>query len=136
MIRMVAKILDDIVKVRFPHSSFIGHIGGDDFIMVLNDVDKGESVLKDILTEFELNKIYLFSDVHRLDGKIYSKDRFGIERRFNLTSLSISAISGDLSVYNDLEHLSTELAALKKETKMVSESSYRIVQAKCKKVCT
>lgn len=136
MIRMVAKILHDTIKVKFPHSSFIGHIGGDDFIVVLNNVDQGESAINEVLNAFELNKIYLFSDHHRTKGKILSKDRFGIERSFNLTSLSVSVISGDLSVYRNSGNLTTALAALKKETKLVNRSSYKIVEAECKKICT
>lgn len=126
MIRMLARILDNQIKMKFPHSSFIGHIGGDDFIVILPNDSSGEDVLVEILKDFEENKMFLFNNSHRMSGVIRAKDRFEVERELPLTSLSISALSGDLSRLRTPEHLSEVITALKKKTKLAGKSAYCI----------
>jgi len=128
MIRFLAQLIQDVVKKIFPFSSFIGHVGGDDFIMIIDGETKEyHQVLQNILDEFERNKIFLFSDKHIMNNKIVSEDRFGVMREFPLTKLSIAGIAGDLSKYRTSEALSEALAALKKEIKQNSESSFKII---------
>jgi GGDEF domain-containing protein len=128
MIRFLAQLIQENVKRMFPYSSFIGHVGGDDFIMIINgETEEYHEVLQGILDDFEKNKIFLFSDQHILNNQIVSEDRFGVMRDFPLTQLSIAGISGNLSKYRSSEALSEALAGLKKEVKQKNESGYRIL---------
>ncbi|MCK8058390.1 MULTISPECIES: GGDEF domain-containing protein [unclassified Fusibacter] len=128
MIRFLAQLIQDNVKKIFPSSSFIGHVGGDDFIIIINGVsEEYHQVLQNILDDFEKNKVFLFSDKHIMNNKIVSEDRFGVMREFPLTKLAIAGIAGDLSKYRSSDYLSEALAGLKKEVKQTSDSSYKII---------
>ncbi|GAU76922.1 GGDEF domain-containing protein [Fusibacter sp. 3D3] len=128
MIRYLADMLKDLVKERFPYSNFLGHVGGDDFILVVNgEMDAYVNLCKMIISKFECDKALFFKEEHLVIGKIHSEDRFGVFRELPLTSLSVSGIYGDLSVYSTSEKLSEQLAKIKKNVKKKGESNYMIL---------
>lgn len=128
MIRYLADTLTDLVKSRFPYSSFVGHVGGDDFVLVVNgNMDTYVDLCKMIISRFEVDKVLFFKEEHLKLGKIHSEDRFGVYRELPLTSLSVSGIYGDLSVYSTSEKLSEQLAKIKKTVKKKGASNYMIL---------
>lgn len=131
MICSLAGLLQQTVKKQFPYASFIGHVGGDDFVVVLSgETQDYHDMAENILLEFESNKNSFFSEAHLGQNKIVSEDRFGIVREFPLTSLSIAGIYGDLSVYAHSEQMSESLAKIKKAVKKRGKSSYFLVNSK------
>ncbi len=128
MIRYLADMLKALVKERFPYSNFLGHVGGDDFVLVVNgEMDAYVNLCKMIISRFECDKALFFKEEHLKVGKINSEDRFGVFRELPLTSLSVSGIYGDLSVYSTSEILSEQLAKIKKNVKKKGESNYMIL---------
>ncbi len=128
MIRYLADTLTEVVKDRFPYSSFVGHVGGDDFIVVVNgEMDHYVNLCKGIIERFEQDKALFFKEEHLSLGRIHSEDRFGVFRELPLTSLSVSGIYGDLSVYTHSEKLSEQLAKIKKTVKKKGASNYMIL---------
>lgn len=125
MIRYLADMLTETVKTEYPYSSFIGHVGGDDFIVVLSGSHSSYyRICKTILDHFEKEKALFFSKEHLESGVIHSEDRFGVMRQLSLTSLSVSGIHGDLGLFETVEALTESLASLKKSVKKVGKSAY------------
>jgi len=118
MIKALADMIKTEVSAVFPHSAFVGHIGGDDFLVVCNgSTEMFHSLSERILLRFSLEREKFFSKEHNNHKKIVSEDRFGVTRTFHLTSLSISGVFGDLSNFETSEMLSEKLAKLKKIVK-------------------
>lgn len=127
MIRYLADMLTETIKVEYPYSSFIGHIGGDDFIVVLSGSHSSyHKICKSILDNFDAEKALFFSQEHLESGTIKSEDRFGVMRQLALTSLSISGIYGELGMFDSVEALTETLAGLKKSVKKVGHSAYAL----------
>lgn len=74
--------------------AFLGHIGGDDFVLVL-PVEKQTEVMEEIIRRFDqgIGEFYHQEDLDR--GYLQAVDREGQERQFPLISISMGAI--DLS---------------------------------------
>ena len=128
MIQYVSRLIQEVVKRKFPYSSFIGHIGGDDFIIVVN----GEHVdythlAESIMHQFESGKRPFFTEHHFEANAIEAEDRFGVKRQLALTSISVSGIYGMLTKFESPEHLSEALAAVKKRVKLSGKSDYELV---------
>ena len=128
MIQYVAKIIQDVVKRKYPYSSFIGHIGGDDFLVVVNgEQNEYLQIAKEMLAMFEDGKKAFFNKNHFENGVIEAEDRFGIKRHLALTSISISGIYGDLSAFESQDLLSESLANIKKHVKKSGKSDYALM---------
>jgi len=100
---------------------FIGHIAGDDFVFVTAAANV-DAVCKGICERFDqLIRLY-YSPSDRANGYIETKDRFGIQRKFPIMSVSIAAIS--LTRARSYASLA-ELAAVGKRTaKGIPGSAY------------
>lgn len=127
MIKYLADLLRERIKKRFPYTSFIGHIGGDDYIVLLEgETIAYHEIAQSIIACFENDKHQFFSEDHMRQNEIEAEDRFGVKRKLALTSLSISGICGDLSQYRTSETLSESLAVIKKRVKKIGKSAYEI----------
>lgn len=127
MIRYLADMLIETIKKDYPYSSFIGHVGGDDFIVVLSgDYSGYQRICKSIIENFEKEKDLFFNRDHLESGVINSEDRFGIMRSLSLTSLSIAGIFGNLGEIKSADALTETLANLKKEVKKAGQSAYKL----------
>ena len=127
IIKLTAQIIDESVKKFSPYSNFVGHIGGDDFIFIVDYNPKfSKEICDTIISEFDSKILSYFNKNDIEKGFIQGFDRNGNHKEFNLTSITISGISGPLSKFETSENLSARLAVLKKEAKKKLNSSYII----------
>ncbi len=119
MIQLCAEILSASCD---PERDFIGHIGGDDFILLLQSQDwkkRCEAALED----FDAKKMALFTPEH-LDANGFSiPDRRGEEIFFPLTSLSIGAVQVSPGAYCSHHEISGAATDAKKNAKRTPGSS-------------
>lgn len=93
MIKLAAEI---IAANCDPLRDFLGHVGGDDFL-VLFQSDDWRSRCEQIVVLFNLRARQLYDDADLANGGIHSEDRRGNPAFFPLTTMSIGAVpaSGD-----------------------------------------
>lgn len=109
---------------------FIGHIGGDDFIVIENrsDFDKSIRKIKKIQQKFEEFTLKYYSPEEAQQGFMLQKDRFGIERQTPLLSASAAVVYLDSHVkVNSPDIISEEISKIKKlskENKVAAISIY------------
>ncbi|HEY1928122.1 MAG TPA: EAL domain-containing protein [Caulobacteraceae bacterium] len=74
--------------------SFVGHLGGDDFVCTLSDQDSDglRRLLRNLLFEFSGTVAGLYDEPERVRGWIESEDRFGTVRRFPLLRCSVAVV--------------------------------------------
>ncbi|APC08629.1 bifunctional diguanylate cyclase/phosphodiesterase [Neomoorella thermoacetica] len=121
MIIMLANIIVHAVKKYGAEVDFVGHIGGDDFI-VISSPEYTEGICKAIVRLFDRLVGRLFSDEDRNQGKFYSQDREG--RRTWLPLVSVSLAIVDCRDAEDYRDLATRAAQLKKYAKSLPGSVY------------
>ncbi len=118
VIRQLTKILKDVI----PSDEFIGHIGGDDFIAVLQK-ESPEQICEQILTLFDRMSKRSYSEADQEKGYILTKNRHGVEESFPLMSMSIAAVRFNRHHCKSIYELSEKASNIKKKCKLNSGSS-------------
>ena len=87
-------VFSELLQKRYPKDSFIAHIGGDDFFVGLRNHKFNEvyELTNKVQIEFKTSMENLYSKKDKENGFIIAKDRFNIERNFNLLSVSSAII--------------------------------------------
>ncbi len=126
-IRLVAHIIRDIVSDLSP-GSFVGHIGGDDFLFLLpsGDVDP---VCSNIIKTFDRIIPARYEEDDRNRGQIVTTNRRGETEVYGLLTISIAVLIANGS-FNHLGEMSHMLADLKSYIKSLSGSNYVIERRK------
>lgn len=123
VLMMTSRILLNTVKAgNFPFS-FVGHVGGDDYVAIVPATD-AEDICQKIIAAFDGIVPHFYDDGDRRQGGIVSTDRQGIVRSFPLMGLSIAVVfnkSGSLHHYGEASHIAMNL---KKKAKEDPQSSY------------
>ncbi|HEY0190651.1 MAG TPA: response regulator [Kofleriaceae bacterium] len=92
VIRQTGDVIRHVVQRDGGPGDFIGHIAGDDFVFVTTG-EHADEVCRGICERFDhLIRLY-YDPSDRSHGYIETKDRFGVQRKFPIMSVSIAAIS-------------------------------------------
>ena len=129
VIRGMAQILIKASRDHAGPPDFIGHIGGDDFIM-LTDPSRMEEAARRIIADFDAAAPGFYNAADRERGKIVSVDRQGNIREFPLLSVSIGICHNSLRKLESPAQISQLAAELKKAAKEQPGSSYVIDRRK------
>jgi diguanylate cyclase (GGDEF)-like protein len=102
---------------------FIGHIGGDDFILI-TEPSRAEEMCRCIVEEFDdrIRKFYSEEDQQR--GFLLAKDRQGQLQQFPLVTVTISIVTGNGSLYRSPLEMAKMAAEVKNYGKTLSGSNY------------
>jgi diguanylate cyclase (GGDEF)-like protein len=124
VIRQTAKILIQ-VKESFPdeEACFIGHIGGDDFVVVL-DPAREETYAQTFLNEFDRIIPTYYNEADRRRGNIHVKNRQGKPQTFPLMSCAVAACNNMYRSYQNLGEIARDAAELKSFLKSQAGSHY------------
>lgn len=125
IILMVARIAVNVVAEIARDNSFVGHVGGDDFVVIVPE-EKVEPVCEKILANFEVVRNMFLSGEDIKAGGYHAKDRQGRETVYGLLSLSIAVV---LSFRNKFKHYGEVSAAagqVKHLVKKLEGSNYMI----------
>jgi signal transduction histidine kinase/DNA-binding response OmpR family regulator len=121
VIRQTGDVIRHVVTNCGGPGDFIGHIAGDDFVFVTS-ADRVDTVCRAICERFD-HLIRLYYDLaDREAGYIETKDRFGVQRRFPIMSVSIAAIA--LSRAKTYAALAELAATGKRAAKALPGSTY------------
>ncbi len=120
---MTARVIVNTIRGFFCKFSFVGHVGGDDFVFLLPP-NLAEAACKRIVESFDaiVPNFYDLDDQER--GCIEAHDRQGVTRTFPLMAISIAVvfnIDGRLKHFGEASALAS---ALKKKAKENPKSSY------------
>ena len=121
MLRALGNILQKSLLLNNEMDGFLGHIGGDDFVILLTHY-RYESLCRQIIQEFDaaISLFYRSSDLQR--GYLIAKNRNNQDERTPLVSLSITAITNELFQFNSMDHLTMAAALGKKICKQTTGS--------------
>ncbi len=109
MIRLLAHIAKKHCEAQ---RDFLGHVGGDDFILLFQSPD-WRSRCEQLVSEFNEQALGLFDEAARQAGGIQAEDRYGVPRFFPCTTVSVGAIAIEGGQFSRAEDVAN-LAALAK----------------------
>ena len=123
VIRETARILLSATKEYGRPEDFIGHIGGDDFVVVTSPevVDK---ICERIIHEFDMSSPSFYNPEDRKKGFIVGYDRQGKLQEIPLLSVSIGVVTSATRQIIHVAQISEIGAELKKAAKSLEKSNY------------
>ncbi len=123
VIKELARILIKVVREEGGQNSFIGHIGGDDMVFIVDDA-VADKVCDGIIKEFDVKVPSFYPPEDRKQGYIKAKDRQGHEQKFGLLAISIGVVSNVHQPITHVAQISEIGAELKKYAKSFEKSVY------------
>ncbi len=125
VIQQTARICyNEMVEVGCP-DDFIGHIGGDDFVVVTTP-QRAPTICEGIIRRFEEQRGGFYSDEVVAAGYFRGHDRSGAERDFPLMTITIAVLLPTLKQITDLTALAEEAARCKQVLKSLPGSNWRM----------
>ena len=123
VIKETAHIIENAVKLKGSPEYFIGHVGGDDFV-VITTPDYMREVSTEIIHQFDRRILEFYDPWDRARGHILGKTRQGVEMQFPIMSISIAIVTNERrKLTNPLE--ASEIAAeLKDYAKTIPKSVF------------
>jgi len=125
VIRILAKILHDVVKGISGEAGFVGHIGGDDFIYVI-PVAAINEVSLEVISVFDTLIPFQYSEQDRRAGYFFGKDRRGQLHRVPLMTLSIGIVTNERRSFTHAAQVSELATEMKSYAKTLPGSVYSI----------
>jgi diguanylate cyclase (GGDEF)-like protein len=106
VILFTASIINKAVKTCGRPKDFVGHIGGDDFVVV-STPDLIQKIGNEIIRLLDSGIRRYYNKADREQGFIVTKDRLGVAQKFPLISISIAVV-------NNLRHTFTNIGEIVK----------------------
>ena len=125
IIEFTAQTISKCIHQLNLENSFIGHIGGDDFIAIISTTEVDE-ICQSIIATFdkEVEKFFTDEDLER--GYIEVANRKGIMEQFPLTSISIGVVIAEKGRFSNILEIGEVGAQVKHMAKSIMGSSYAI----------
>ncbi|MDO5557888.1 MAG: GGDEF domain-containing protein [Clostridia bacterium] len=131
IIKYTAKIIIKCIQDNKCEDSFVGHIGGDDFVAIIKR-ENYEMVCRDVIDEFDSKLKEFFTEEDYLQGFLEVANRKGIIEQFPLTSISIGVVEVTTERFENSLQIAEAGAQVKHMAKSISGSSYIIDRRKKK----
>ncbi len=91
VLMFTSEVLQEAMQEECGGDGFLGHIGGDDFVMMvpLQDLEKvGETIVR----KFDQGSSRFYTEEDRVQGGIVAPDRNGIIQKFPIVSISMGGL--------------------------------------------
>jgi len=125
LLRVTGDLILATVQAQCGPEGFVGHVGGDDFVMVV-PMEQAAPVCEAVLRNFDAEVVKHFSPEHLQAGGIEGYDRYGVHRFFPITTISIAVIICGGDEYSSAVQIARAAAKVKDSAKERPGSSYLI----------
>lgn len=129
IIKFTAKTILKVMHHYKLEDCFVGHIGGDDFVGIISDVDY-DKLCQDIIVRFDENIKQYFNEEDIERGYLEVANRKGIIEQFPITALSIGVVKVEPGEYKNPLEIGEVGAQVKHLAKTQTGSAYVINRRK------
>lgn len=126
IIKLTARIITKNVHALEDADVFVGHIGGDDFVAIVDENVNHDKICQNIIAEFDHEILKYFNDDDVDRGYIEVCNRKGVVEQFPLTSISIGVVVADKKRFSNILEIGEVGAQVKHLAKTTIGSSYAI----------
>jgi len=133
LIKMSGEIIYEETTRLAGDDAFVGHVGGDDFVIVL-EAENAEEVCKAVTARFDRDIVVHYTQEDVARGAIEGVDRYGVHRTFPIMTVSIAVLicqHGD--EYDSAVEIARTAAQIKDHVKVLPGSNYFINRRKGKR---
>ncbi|ABB32218.1 nucleotide cyclase, HAMP and GGDEF-related domain-containing [Geobacter metallireducens GS-15] len=125
VIKLTAELIHDTVRELAGGNAFVGHVGGDDFVMVVA-AERGGSLCEAVIKRFDdfIRNHYSAEDLAR--GAIEGVDRYGVSRTFPIMSISVAVVISQQGEFTSAVQIAKAAADIKDLLKKSPGSNYLI----------
>ena len=129
IIKFTAKTIIYNVHMQEDDNNFIGHVGGDDFVAIVDNEDF-EKICQNIILNFDqgVREYYEEEDLER--GYLEITNRKGVVEEFPITSISIGAVEVNEGRFNNSLEIGEAAAQVKHLAKTIQGSTYVVDRRK------
>ena len=125
VILQTARIITDAAKHVGNEGDFVGHIGGDDFVVVTTP-EKEEIIATEIIREFDRLIPLHYTEQDRLLGYLAVKDRQDKDIKAELMSISIAVVNNKVTAIKNAIELTEIASEIKKHLKTQKGSKFLV----------
>lgn len=125
MILLVGQVCQRVVYEYGNTDDFVGHVGGDDFVIVTTP-DRATILCRHILEQYKEESTTLYRKEDLARGSISGVDRRGCAYEFPLVSLSIGVVTNSVRSAYSIEEIGTLAAEAKRCAKLSADNVYYI----------
>jgi GGDEF domain-containing protein/CHASE3 domain sensor protein len=123
VLKETAKIIEAAVKAKGMPDDFVGHVGGDDFVVITTPASMRD-VSSEIMKVFDQRIPQFYDEKDRGKGFILGKNRQGQEMQFPLMTISIAIVTNEQHSFKSPIEVSEIAAELKDYAKSIPSSIY------------
>ena len=123
VLRMIARVLVNVVRGLESGNAYVGHVGGDDFIFIMSPEYCTEAC-EQIITNFDQIIPTFYDEEDRVRGSILSTDRRGNRVVFPIMTISIGLVDSRDAEIEHYGQASYRASQLKSYAKTVAGSVY------------
>ncbi|MBI5075766.1 MAG: diguanylate cyclase [Nitrospirae bacterium] len=123
LIKWMAEMLTAIKKEYGAPEDFLGHIGGDDFVIICSP-DRIQKICTQIIEEFDKGIPAHYDPEDAKKGFIISIDRNDKPAMFGIMTVSLAVVNTDRTLVRDPMEISQKVAELKQYAKSFAKSIY------------
>jgi len=118
-----ADILKRSIDEQGTCEDFLGHIGGDDFLIITTH-EKDIQISEDIIKRFDTQISRFYLDKDWQNGYVTARDRQGNISKRPLVSIAIAIVSNESRKFENILHISELASELKEHVKLRTKSAY------------
>ena len=123
LIRLLARAAALAVREQGGQTDFLGHIGGDDFVIITSP-DRMDALCRDLSQRFDHESRQLYTEEDLRRGGLIALDRQGQERTYPFVTLSIGVVTNQHRSIANIEEVSRIAAEVKRKAKETAGSAY------------
>jgi diguanylate cyclase (GGDEF)-like protein len=128
-LKSTARIIEKAAKKYGTDDTFLGHIGGDDFV-IITSIDRYDDICRFIIDEFDKTVQKLYDSVDFSLGKIIHKSRAGKELKFSIMTISIGVVTSKMGDFKHFVQVGELAAEIKNYAKSKKGSVYCVDRRK------
>ena len=123
VIKWLAEVLSGIKKEIGTLHDFLGHIGGDDFVIICSP-ERVHAICNKIIEEFDRGIVNFYDPDDLKKGFIVSVDRNDNPAIFGIMTISIAVVNTDRTLIREPKEVALKVTELKQYAKTFAKSLY------------
>ena len=120
-------MLQGYIKEALLTDIFLGHIGGDDFV-VIGQPDEVQAICKKLVDNFASRILDYYAPEDAQNGYFIGRNRQGVVQKFPLITITAAIVTDDGSRFQNPLDMARVAAELKEYAKMLPGSNYMTEQ--------
>lgn len=122
VILLLSDLLNNTLKKYGGMEDFAGHIGGDDFILVIKDNKTTKKICDEIIKEFDEKIIDIYDEKDLEKGYFKATNRLGEEEKINIMGISIVVMDYTEFIDTTYDEVYKKMMKIKRQAKRVKGS--------------